>query len=154
MTLKETWQKTKTALYAQLAKDAQHRITEAIRCREDNFLENKGRMLNSALNKSRKPIDTSTIIHKGEFLDNPDQIKKAINQSAEKWTRKRRLDSSDPSWNAHYTPLSYVNTEAFKDVTIPFTMEEVKAPSKKHPTTKRQAHQKLHMSAGSMPLSK
>ena len=100
-------------------------------------------MLNSALNKSRKPIDTSTLIHEGEFLDDPDQIKKAINQSAEKWTRKRRLDPSDPSWNAHYTPLSHMDTEVFKDVTTPFTMEEVTGIIKETPNNKAAGPSKI-----------
>ena len=143
ITLKETWQKTKTMLYAQLAKDAQCRITEAIRCREDNFLENKGKMLNSALNKGRKPIDTSTLIYEGEFLDEPNKIKKAINQSAEKWTRKRRLDTSDISWNSHYTPLSHVDAETFKNITDPFTKEEVITIIKETPNNKAAGPSKI-----------
>src|SRR5690349_13251792 len=43
--VKETWQRTKIALYAQLAKDTHLRITEVVRTREDNFTDNKSKML-------------------------------------------------------------------------------------------------------------
>ena len=104
--VKETWQRTKASLYAQLAKDAHFRIIEAVRSREDDFTDNKGRMLCSALSRSRNRIDTTTLIHDGEFIDNPTDVKKAVNQRAETWTRKRRLNLSDTSWNTHYEPLA------------------------------------------------
>src|SRR5205823_7717170 len=95
--VKETWQRTKISLYAQLAKDTHLRITEAVRTREDNFTDNKGKMLCLALGKRRDHIDTTTIVHNGEFLDDPVDVKKAINQRTETWTRKRHLNFSDYS---------------------------------------------------------
>ena len=87
--MKETWQRIKISLYAQLAKDTHLRITEAVRTREDNFTNDKGKMLWSALGKRRDRIDTTTIVHDGEFLDDSVDIKKAINQRAKTWTRKK-----------------------------------------------------------------
>jgi len=53
------------------------------------------------------------------------------------------LDSSDPSWNAHYTSLSHVDTEAFKDVTTPFTMEKVTDTIKETPNNKAAGPSKI-----------
>ena len=72
------------------------RMIEAIKNRERNFKINKKHMLASALNRRRSRINTSTIIYEDKFIDDPTQVKKVIQDSAKKWTRKRHLDLSIP----------------------------------------------------------
>jgi len=68
-----------------LRKREEHsKIIEAIKCREENFKENKSKMLSSALSKRRGKINTTNIIYEGEFIENPDLVKLAVKQSATK----------------------------------------------------------------------
>ena len=78
------WRDLKRSLYARKSKDDHKRIMQAITQREDNFKENKGKMLKSALNRHRQAIDTTNIIYQGDFLDDPEEVKAIIRTSAKK----------------------------------------------------------------------
>src|SRR5437588_11630899 len=84
------WRDLKRSLYVRKSRDDHKRIMQAITQREDNFKENKGKMLKSALNRHRQAIDTTNIIYQGDFLDDPEEVKTIIKASAKEWTRKRQ----------------------------------------------------------------
>ena len=139
----DTWKKTKSSLYAILARETHSRILEAIKTRNDNFSENKGSMLNSALNRQRKHIDTSVTIYEEEFIEDPLMVKSAINQSAEKWTRKRTLDISDPYWHPHYQPIDAIADNAFQDIDNSFTQMEIEKVISESPNNKAAGPSKI-----------
>ena len=78
----EKWRKHKHALYLKKARDDHKKIIQAIFQRENNFKENKSKMLCSALNRHRQIIDTTNIIHQGNFLDDSETVKTTIKDSA------------------------------------------------------------------------
>jgi len=106
MKMAETWQGVKKALYTKKDQETHRRIVEAIQRRDDAFKENKGKMIKSILEKKRQYIDTTNIIHDGEYLEDPELVKKAIVESAQKWTRKRKYTVRDDIWNKEYDPTN------------------------------------------------
>ena len=100
---------------------------QAITQREDNFKENKGKMLKSALNRHRQAIDTTNIIYQGDFLDDPEEVKATIRTSAKKWTRKRQqsTDIDKLLWNLVYEPLTHVGDNMFDTLSSYITLEEL-----------------------------
>jgi len=124
--IKETWKQQKARLYAQRKKEEYSKIIEAIKCREGNFEDNKGKMLSSALNKKRGKIDTTNIIYEGEFIEDPDLVKTAVRQSATKWTRKRILDKTNLEWVEEYNPIPTLQDTIFDNITEPINSDSVR----------------------------
>ena len=141
--IKETWKQQKTRLYALRKKEEHSRIIEAIKCREENFEENKGKMLSSALNRKRGRIDTTNIIYEGEFIEDPDLVKLAVRQSATKWTRKRILDETNPEWVDEYNPISTLQDSIFNGVTNPINSDTVREVLSQSPNNKAAGPSKL-----------
>lgn len=69
--------------HARKAREQHKAIMSAIKHREDNFRDDKGKMLSSALNRDFKRINTSNIIHEGDFISEPSEVKAIINSRAQ-----------------------------------------------------------------------
>ncbi len=100
-------------------------------------------MLSSALSRQRLHIDTSTIIYKDEFIDDPTQVKRAIQDSAKKWTRKRHLNSSIPGWEDIYNPIDSIEPNTFSAVSDQISEEEITQAIKESPNNKAAGPSKL-----------
>ena len=139
------WRDLKRSLYARKSRDDYKRIMQAITQREDNFKENKGKMLKSALNRHRQAIDTTNIIYQGDFLDDPEEVKATIRTSAKKWTRKRQqsTDIDKPLWNSVYEPLTHVGDNTFDTLSSYITLEELTLALAETPNNKAAGPSKL-----------
>ena len=87
-------------------------------------MTNKGGILTSALERYRNRIDTTNIIYNGEFLEDSEEIKEAVKESANKWTRKRRVNLND-EWLNEMTPRDYIDDDTFNDCDREIQMNEI-----------------------------
>ena len=82
--IKSVWSEKKRKLYILKKKDIHKHIIKTVKTRNDNFKDNKDKILRSSLEKKYNYIDISNIIDNGKYIDNPDEVKKTISQKA--WT--------------------------------------------------------------------
>ncbi|KAG9294454.1 hypothetical protein G9A89_001959 [Geosiphon pyriformis] len=73
----------RSTLHARIRLQQQRQIVDNIIKRQQNFELNKGTMIKSILNRKRQRIVLDHVIEKGEFYDNPDEIKKLVNKKAQ-----------------------------------------------------------------------
>ena len=123
--IKTKWQEKKRKLYILKERETHKHIIEAVKTRNDNFKENKGRMLRSSLEKKFNYIDTFNIIDDGEYIDDPNEVKETISLRAQAWTRLRRFHNSERFWKTEYEPKQYVPTNAFKKVIDMISSDEL-----------------------------
>ena len=141
--IKKTWRQQKAKLYALRKREEHSKIVKAIKCREENFEENKGKMLSSALNRKKGKIDTTNIIYEGEFIEDPDLVKLAVKQSVTKWTRKRILDNTNPEWVDEYNSIPTLQDTIFDSITEPISSDTVREILSQSPNNKAAGPSKL-----------
>src|SRR6266487_1629869 len=134
--IKTKWQEKKRKLYILKERETHKHIIKAVKTRNDNFKENKGRMFRSSLEKKFNYIDTSNIIDDGKYIDNPNEIKETISLRARAWTRPRRFHDPERFWRTEYEPKQYVPTDAFEKVMDTISSDELQAALKEAPINK------------------
>ena len=134
--IKDAWQAKKRKLYILKESDTHKQILEAVKTRNDNFKDNKSKMLRSSLEKKYNRIDTSNIIDNGEYIDDPDEVKRTISQRARTWTRPRRFYNPDDFWGMEYEPKPYVPPDVFGEIMNTISMDELLTTIKEAPDNK------------------
>jgi len=106
--IKIAWQEKKRKLYILKERETHKHIIEAIGTRNDNFKDNKGKMLRSSLKKKFNCINTTNIIDNGDFINNPVKVQETISHRARAWTRTRRFNDPKSFWESEYEPKQHI----------------------------------------------
>ncbi|KAG9301588.1 hypothetical protein G9A89_016658 [Geosiphon pyriformis] len=115
----------RSTLRARIRLQQQRQIVDNIIRRQQNFDLNKGAMIKSIMNRKRQRIVLDHVIEKGEFHDDPDEIKKLVNKKAQGWTRTRSIKPDLwKSWEHRFELIESIPDHAFDGVMDELTNEE------------------------------
>ncbi|KAG9300108.1 hypothetical protein G9A89_000848 [Geosiphon pyriformis] len=90
------------------------RIQTAIEKHMEAFVDNKGQMIRSVLEKPFRKVTLNHLVDNGDLILESDLVKGRVDSIMENWTKKRTVKLSMPSqWQEQFSPLNHVDNSVF-----------------------------------------